>query len=149
MSTSESLGVSPAPVASVPVGKYGLEVGSPDGAFALFQPTPEEVNAQALAAALRARSGQVREAAEADVERIVDEASAVTARSEKCVRLFNELAEGKALDPKVVSAELDAMLVRGFKTPVRLEKCAFLGMNQSFESPHARRTSLLQRRRDR
>jgi HYR domain len=109
MSTSESLGVSPAPVASVPVGKYGLEVGSPDGAFALFQPTPEEVNAQALAAALRARSGQVREA-EDDVERIVDEASAVTARSEKCVRLFNELAEGKALDPKVVSAELDAML---------------------------------------
>jgi tetratricopeptide (TPR) repeat protein len=110
MSTSGSLGVSPAPVASVPVGNYGLEVGSPDGAFALFQPTPEEVNAQALAAALRARSGQVREAAEADVERIVDEASAVTARSEKCVQLFNELAEGKALDPKVVSAELDAML---------------------------------------
>jgi hypothetical protein len=40
----------------------------------------------------------------------VEDASTVTARGESCVGLFNAIAQGEALDPKVVSQEIDALL---------------------------------------
>jgi hypothetical protein len=40
----------------------------------------------------------------------VDEASAVTAKTERAVALFRGLVEGKALDPEALSAEVDSLL---------------------------------------
>ncbi len=95
----------------VGVGHYSLEVGSSDGAFALFRPEPEQDNAAELADALSEPAEQEQPAATGDqLEGLLEDASAVTSRCEKSLRLFNAIAQGRALDPKVVSDEVDALV---------------------------------------
>jgi hypothetical protein len=102
-------GSSPTP--AVRVGKYALEFGSPEGTFALFESLPEETNARRLAQALGAAASERDAPAVGDaLGKVVEDAVTVTERSERCVRLFNDIAGGKALDPKVVSAEIDALV---------------------------------------
>jgi hypothetical protein len=50
---------------------------------------------------------------------------------------FRFTASQKAQE-QVVELEDDRAVLRGFKTPVRLENASFPGMNQSFETPHGR-----------
>ena len=79
--------------------------------FALFQPEPEQDNAAELADALREPAEQEPPAATGDpLEGLLEDASAVTSRCEKALRLFNAIAQGRALDPKVVSDEVDALV---------------------------------------
>ncbi len=96
--------------ALLPVGDYQLELGSTDGIFALFTAQAEVANADGLAQALNAEA-EAKAAKNADlIEGPLDDASSVTATSERCLTLFNAIAAGEALDPKVVSQELDAAL---------------------------------------
>jgi hypothetical protein len=100
--------------ATVPVGIYALEFGSPEGTFALFEPTHEETNARALAEALGAADEGPHKSTE-DSEKtsepggFVADASTVTSRAERCLRLFTEVVEGRG-DPKAASDEIDATL---------------------------------------
>jgi hypothetical protein len=99
------------PTAAVRVGSYTLEVGSTAGTFVLFESSPEKTNARDLATALSAAPpGAEATPTTPLLHEFVEDASVVTARCEKGVRLFNDLAAGKALDPKVVSEEIDALL---------------------------------------
>jgi hypothetical protein len=104
-----SAGESTSSRATVAVGNYELDdLGSPEGAFALYTAEAEEENARRLAQALAAE-GEERDST-APFDELIEDAQTVTGRCEKCVRLFNELAQGKALDPKVVSEEIDSLL---------------------------------------
>ena len=92
------------------VGSYRLEVGPAEDTFALFTAQKEERNAEGLAQALNVEA-EAGAAKGADLlEGPLDEASSVTDWSERSLSLFNAIAAGNALDPKVVSQELDAAL---------------------------------------
>jgi hypothetical protein len=99
------------PTAAVHVGSYQLEFGPPEGTFALFDPQHETTNAGNLAEALAAAGHEENQAQLATaLDEFVDDASTVTGRCEKIVGLFNDIAAGKALDPKIVLAEIEASL---------------------------------------
>ncbi len=98
------------PTAAVRVGSYALELSSTTETFVLFESLWEEANAGNLAMALDAGVTEADPTAASLLDEVVEDASAVTARCEKGVRLFNDLAAGKALDPKVVLEEIDALL---------------------------------------
>jgi hypothetical protein len=99
---------SPSPIA-VPIGRYVFDFGSrEEGSFALYEPSGETTNARAVADALATQ--EEVQAGEPTLDEFVEDASTVTAWCERCVRLFNDIAAGKALDPKVVSAEIDELL---------------------------------------
>src|SRR5512133_433421 len=104
----QSAGTSPS---AVRVGNYALELRATAETFALFESRREEANAGDLATALGSPAAEASASATTPVlDKVVEDASVVTARSEKAVRLFTDLAAGKALDPKAVSAEIDALL---------------------------------------
>ena len=92
--------------AVVRIGHYSLEVGSRDGAFALVQLEPEQDRAAELAEALR----EPDEPAGAALDQVLEDAAAVTSRGERCLRLFNAVAQGHVLNAKVVSEEVDALV---------------------------------------
>jgi hypothetical protein len=100
--------------ATVAVGRYRLELGSRDGTFALFETEAEQEQAQAvteaLAAPAQAEESHAASTAESKAEELLADASTVTERTQRCLTLFTEIAEGNALDPKVVSRELDSLL---------------------------------------
>jgi Bacterial Ig-like domain len=99
------------PTAAVHVGSYQLEFGPPEGTFALFDPQRETTNAGNLAEALATAGHEENQAQLATaLDEFVDDASTVTGRCEKIVGLFNDIAAGKALDPKIVLAEIEASL---------------------------------------
>jgi hypothetical protein len=107
----ELVTASASPTAAVRSGSYALELSSTEETFVLFESQPEEANAGNLATALGAAAAEAEATAEAPLlDEVVEDVSVVTERCEKSVRLFNDLAAGKALDPKVVSAEIDALL---------------------------------------
>ena len=98
------------PTVAVPIGRYVLDYSAHEGSFALFDPHGESANSGAIADALAtADSGDEARAGEL-LDQVVEDASTVTRRCERCVRLFNEIAQGKGFDPKVVSDELDSLL---------------------------------------
>lgn len=107
---SQSSSSTPPPKALVPVGSYRLEVGAAADTFALFTPQAEEANANGLAQALSAEAEEQAGKTADLLEGPLDDASSVTAGSERSLSLFNSIAAGKALDPNVVSQELDAAL---------------------------------------
>jgi hypothetical protein len=96
---------------AVAVGGYQLELGSSDGTFVLFEPESEHEQADALSAALRApEAAEVPEPTATDrLEEVLGEASALTEHSQRCLRLFTEIAEGSR-DPHAISDEIDALL---------------------------------------
>lgn len=95
--------------ASVRVGAYALEVGTPAGSFAEFDAASETENAQALATALAAEpSAPGRPVAAA--EALNESAAAVTKRVEQAEDLFRAAAEGRLYDLESVSAEIDVLL---------------------------------------
>ena len=96
---------------AVAVGGYQLELGSGDGTFVLFEPESEHEQANALGAALRApEAAEVPEPTATDrLEEVLGEASTLTGHSERCLRLFTEIAEGSR-DPHAISDEIDALL---------------------------------------
>jgi tetratricopeptide (TPR) repeat protein len=98
---------SPSVSASVRVGAYALEVGTPAGSFAQFETASERENARALAAALAAEPSRPVAAAEAFNE----SAAAVTKRVEQADDLFRAAAEGRLDDLGSVSAEIDVLLI--------------------------------------
>jgi Bacterial Ig-like domain len=113
MNPSESLKSGSSPPQSrplLPIGDYQLELGSTNGIFALFTTQAEVANADGLAQALNAEAEAKAEKTADLLEGPLDDASSVTATSERCLTLFNAIAAGEALDPKVVSQELDAAL---------------------------------------
>jgi hypothetical protein len=93
---------------AVPIGRYVFDFASSEGSFALFEPQAETRNASGVAEALA--SEDEAPAGVPALEEFVEDASTVTARGESCVGLFNAIAQGEALDPKVVSQEIDALL---------------------------------------
>ncbi|MGH3113997.1 MAG: Ig-like domain-containing protein, partial [Gaiellaceae bacterium] len=97
---------SPSVSASVRVGAYALEVGTPAGSFAQFEAANEQENARALAAALAAEPS--RPVAEA--EAFHESAAAVTKRVEQTDDLFRAAAEGRLDDLDSVSGEIDLLL---------------------------------------
>jgi Divergent InlB B-repeat domain len=96
---------------AIAVGGYQLELGSSDGTFVLFEPESEHEQANALAAALRApEAAEVPEPTATDrLEEVLGEASSLTEHSQRCLRLFTEIAEGSR-DPHAISDEIDALL---------------------------------------
>lgn len=96
---------------AVAVGGYQLELGSSDGTFVLFEPESEHEQANALGAALRApEAAEVPEPTATDrLEEVLGEASTLTGHSQRCLRLFTEIAEGSR-DPHAISDEIDALL---------------------------------------
>ena len=96
----------PSVSASVRVGAYALEVGTPAGSFAQFEAANERENARALAAALAAEPSRPVAAAEAFNE----SAAAVTKRVEQGDALFRAAAEGRLDDLHSVSGEIDVLL---------------------------------------
>ena len=96
---------------AVAVGGYQLELGSSDGTFVLFEPESEHEQANALGAALRApEATEVPEPTATDrLEEVLGEASTLTEHSQRCLRLFTEIAEGSR-DPHAISDEIDALL---------------------------------------
>ena len=96
---------------AVAVGGYQLELGSSDGTFVLFEPESEHEQANALGAALRApEAAEVPEPTATDrLEEVLGEASTLTEHSQRCLRLFTEIAEGSR-DPHAISDEIDALL---------------------------------------
>jgi hypothetical protein len=91
----------PVPSAVVHVGSYALEVASGEGTFALFDAEKEQKNADALATAFREAEREPESSSDRGALAAFEEdTSAITARCEKCVRLFTDLARGRALDPE-------------------------------------------------
>jgi hypothetical protein len=95
------------------VGHYVLEVGSPSGVTLLTGSARDEGSAKALALAL-AREGSTPKEAETtpgeEVEGLVDEASAATAKIERALALGKGFADGKALDPAQLGLEADTLI---------------------------------------
>ena len=92
---------------AVPVGQYSLELGSAGGSFALFETRTEQANTRELDEAL---CEPIEQGDATATEEPLEDASAITARCERSVRLFNALAQGHALDAKVISDEVDALV---------------------------------------
>jgi hypothetical protein len=95
------------PTCTVAVGRYILEVGAPPGTSISVPAQSREGDSRPLARALKQGGADAKK--KADVGS-VDDASELTAKAERAVALFNGVAEGKVLDPKQLSAEIDALL---------------------------------------
>jgi Divergent InlB B-repeat domain len=94
-----------APIGSVSVGRYRLDVGGAAGTLIAPLPAPPEGDVARLAHALEQ---EPRTAGEAAGE-IVDSASEVATRVEQAVALAKDLAAGR-IDPRDVSGHVDLML---------------------------------------
>jgi tetratricopeptide (TPR) repeat protein len=100
------------------VGRYAFEVGAYTGSFAQFAPASsktDEAQARKNAAALRKALAQEDDQPQRDipleaVEKLEDSADAVTDRVEHANRLFEALAEDRLLDPRLLTAEIGALL---------------------------------------
>jgi hypothetical protein len=92
----------------VRVGGYALELGAETASFARFEPEREDDRARALEAAL----GEDVEGGTliAAVEEFEEDAGAVTKRVERANELFRDAAEGRLLDPDVLTREIDTLL---------------------------------------
>ena len=90
----------------VQVGRFVLEVGSPAGTRAVFDPA-----AATDATPLRMALAQPSEPdAAAGVEEAVGEAASVTGRVERALELFTALAQGRVLDRSVLLKEVDVLI---------------------------------------
>jgi hypothetical protein len=100
------------PTCSVAVGRYILEVGAPPGTSISLPAQPRDGDPRPLARALKqgGADGKQKKADAGPLADAVDDASELTAKAEQAVALFNGLAEGKLLDPKQLSGEIDALL---------------------------------------
>jgi hypothetical protein len=101
------------PIATVAVGQYVLEVGSPSGATLLTASTRDEESAKELALALirgEPAAAEPETTTGEEVEGLVDEASAATAKIERALALGKGFADAKALDPAQLGLEADALL---------------------------------------
>ena len=100
------------PTRTVVVGRYMLEVGAPPGTSISLSAEPEQGDPQPLARALKQgrADGKQKNAGVGSVADAVDDASAATAGAERAVALFRGLAEGKVLDPRQLSGEIDTLL---------------------------------------
>ena len=92
---------------AVRIGGYSLEVATPAGSFARFEPEPESKNARALAAALEEEPEQRPFAA---IEEFEASAQEVTGRIEEAEGLLRTAAEGRLLDPANLTGEIDSLL---------------------------------------
>lgn len=104
---------SAAPLGAVAVGPYVLEVGSPSGTTLRSATQPDRGSEEALARALAWREPTPTEpqpTAGEEVTKLVDEASAATAKVERALAIGKGLAAGKALDPAQLGLEADALL---------------------------------------
>lgn len=97
------------------IGRYYLDIGRPSGTLISLTDGPR-VDSRQLAQAIakteqdERQNRQDRRAAAPDtVEAATEEASAVTAKVERAVELFTELAEGRT-DPKALSDEVSALM---------------------------------------
>ena len=100
------------PTRAVAVGHYRLEVGPPAGTSISLSAESERGDTRSLARALKkggADKNQKRVAI-GSIADAVDHASAATAGTERALGLFRALAEGKVLDPRELSGEIDALL---------------------------------------
>jgi uncharacterized protein DUF5979 len=91
---------------AVRIGGYSLEVGTPAGSFARFEPEKESENARALAAALE----EPEERPIAAIEKFEASAQEVTGRIEEAEGLLRAAAEGQLLDPAKLTGEVDSLL---------------------------------------
>jgi hypothetical protein len=100
------------PMCTVAVGRYILEVGAPPGTSISLPAQPRDGDPRPLARALKqgGADGKHKKADAGPLADAVDDASELTAKAEQAVALFNGLAEGKLLDPKQLSGEIDALL---------------------------------------
>lgn len=96
--------VAAAPMGSVSVGRYRLDVGDAAGTLIAPSDAPPEADSTSVARALRERG-----TLGAGAEQLVDDASEVTSRTEQAVALLGELAAGR-MDPRSVSGHVDLML---------------------------------------
>jgi hypothetical protein len=92
---------------AVRIGGYSLEVATPAGSFARFEPEQESENARALAAALEEEPQQRPFAA---IEEFEASAQEVTGRIEEAEGLLRTAAEGRLLDPANLTGEIDSLL---------------------------------------
>jgi hypothetical protein len=99
------------PTSTVAVGRYILEVGAPPGTSISLPAQPRDGDPRPLARALKqgGADGKHKKADAGPLADAVDDASELTAKAEQAVALFNGLAEGKLLDPKQLSGEIDAL----------------------------------------
>jgi hypothetical protein len=100
------------PTRTVAVGRYVLELGAPTGTSIALSAESEQGDSRSLAHALK-KGGAVskrKRTAVGSVADAVEDASAATAGAERAVALFRALAEGKVLDPRQLSGEIDVLL---------------------------------------
>jgi hypothetical protein len=98
---------------TVAVGRYILDVGAPPGTSISLPTEPREADSRPLARALKQGGADTKKKKKADVGSVADavgDASELTAKAERAVALFNGVAEGRVLDPKQLSGEIDALL---------------------------------------
>lgn len=90
----------------VQVGRFVLEVGSPAGTRAAFDPA-----AATDSTPLRLALSQPSEPdVAAGVEEAVGEAASVTGRVERALELFTAVAQGRVLDRKILLKEVDVLI---------------------------------------
>jgi hypothetical protein len=99
-------------ISTVAAGRYLLEVGAPPGTSISASATQTDGDPRPLGRALKEGVDDgIREKSASDaITDVVDEASDVSEKVERAVALFTTLAEGKVLDPKRLSGEIDALL---------------------------------------
>jgi tetratricopeptide (TPR) repeat protein len=103
---------------SAPVGRYAFEVGAHAGSFAHFAPDSSKSdkaqarkNATALREALAERDDQQQPETPLEaLETLEDCADAVTDRVEHANKLFKALAEGRLLEPRLLTDEIGSLL---------------------------------------
>jgi hypothetical protein len=91
---------------SVPVGRYVLTVGSPHGSILALAEKSESFSSTALAKAL----GEPQPAPVERLEEFVEDASAVSGRTERALELFAAVATGRVPDPKAIAAEVESLV---------------------------------------
>ena len=113
--TGGELGAPGTATARCLIGRYYLDIGRPSGTLISLTDGPR-VDSRQLAQAIAKTEQDERQnrpdrrAAAADtVEAATDEASAVTAKVDRAVELFTELAEGRT-DAKALSGEVSALI---------------------------------------
>ncbi len=98
------------PTGVLTLGRYALEVGAPSGTAVSLSTAPEG-DARPLERALdHEAAGTDPEDSGAALGAAVGEASEVTAKAERALKLFRAQAEGKVLDPSELSGEVDALV---------------------------------------
>jgi len=95
---------------SVLIGRYVLRVGDPAGAAVEAAGDGVEGDAAALASALEAPAEEGARTVGEVAAGAVDDASAVTAKTERAIALGEGVAEGRVLDPDQLSLEADSLL---------------------------------------